>query len=147
MLKVLQKEKQSHKPTQTPQSPLYPGPLNQCSILFFYCSLLDVNLHPCFGRNLLHAGNFFFHKCKKQFCLELLPGSNFMCGWVKLPSAGWLLQGSHTWALPHLHHPLLPMGSSRAKILEPGKNRATISLALYNLHGTQIQLSGACTVS
>lgn len=131
MLKVLQKGKQSHKPTQTPQSPLFPGPLNQCSILLFYCSLLGVNLHLCFWRNLLHAGNlFFFQKCKNQFCLELLPGSNFMCGCVKQPSAGWLLQGSHTWALPRLHHPLLPMGSSRVKVLEPGKNWVTISLVL-----------------
>ena len=56
--------------------------------------------------------------------------------WVKLPTAVWLLQGSHIfWALSCLHVPLPHTGSSRVhlcvKMVGPGKNLATISIALY----------------
>lgn len=49
---------------------------------------------------------------------------------VKVPTAGWLLQGSHIfWALTCLHVPLPRMG--RARMVGPGRNLATISIALY----------------
>lgn len=56
--------------------------------------------------------------------------------WVKLPTAGWLLQGSHiSWILPCLHVPLSHMRSSRVhlcvKMVGSGKNSVTISAALY----------------
>lgn len=120
-LKCSRRGKKSHKPTQNAQSPLLPGPLNQCRILLFYRSLLDANLSAsvlgvCFSQTqkgvLLGAFTRFLYHV-------------WQC-WVKLPSAGWLPQGSHTWALPHLHHPLQPTGSSRAYSVLKFRNQRKI---------------------
>lgn len=79
---------------------------------------------------LLHAGHLF--------CLEPLPCYYFMCSicWVKLPTAAWLLQRLHIfWVLLCLHVPLSRTGSSKVhlcvKMVGPGKNLATTSVALY----------------
>lgn len=63
------------------QSPLFPRPLNQSSIWLFYCSLLGANLSACvFLKEFASCWAFVLHKCKKQFCPELLPGSSLTCG-------------------------------------------------------------------
>lgn len=138
MLKVLQKgEKIPQTNPNSPQSPLFPRPLNQSSIWLFYCSLLGANLSACvFLKEFASCWAFVLHKCKRQFCPELLPGSSLMCGTA---GSNCLQQGGcyradtpehcHVFITHfHLRDPAEPI--SVLKFWNQGKNWATISVAL-----------------
>lgn len=111
---------------------------NQCSIWPLYCSLLGANLSASmFLKLFASCWAFVLLKREKQFCLEPLPCCYFVWHWwVKLPTAGWPLRGSHIfWALTCLHVPIPHTGSGRVhlcvKMVGPRNDLATISVALY----------------
>lgn len=95
------------------------------SMQHFTFSLYSPGCKPAsvFLKEFTSCWEFVFQKCKKQFCLELLAGSNLIRGtaFSRVAAPG----------VTHLGTAISsPTSTSRVKMLEPGKNWATISTAL-----------------